>query len=255
MKAIIGSQVLTETSRPSLIVFLLLFVLRVGSLDIRAQGTIYTDRSAYIATLQSGTTITFESLAPSSPFSTGVSPVTVSGASFTNAESRLFVTSPSTGIYPTPGDGQYLWNFDSSYPVGIFLPGGRNAFGADFSGGIVQNNPFNATLTFTLLDGQTYVHNFTGQLGSWTFRGFVFPQAIRSLVYDDGGPFLPGAHEEMLDNVTFGVVVPEPKSLLIALNAVIVWFCSRRTRGPRPVSKAEITSPYGQDQAKGKRSR
>ena len=104
-----------------------------------------------------------------------------------------------------------------------------NAFGADFSGGIIpQNNPFNATITVNLVGGQTYTHNFTGQLGSWTFVGLVFPQAISSLVYNDGGPFFPGAHEEMLDNVTFGVAVPEPKSLPIILCCVIVGFCARR---------------------------
>ena len=111
--------------------------------------------------------------------------------------------------------------------VCVFLPNGRNAFGADFSGGIVQNNPFNATITINLADGQTYTHHFTGQLGSWTFWGFAFPQAITSLVYDDGGPFLPGAHEEMLDNVTFGVAVPEPTALLFFPCAVVVWLFFR----------------------------
>ncbi len=195
--------------------------LRPCLIDGYAQGTIYNDRSTFTAALQSGTTITFDGL-PDPPPGLGRSPITVSGVTFTNAESRLFT-----------GSG-YLWNFDSSYPVGIFLPVGKNAFGADFSGGIVpQNNPFNATITVNLVGGQTHAYNFTGQVGSWTFLGFVFSDPIASLVYDDGGPFLPGAHEEMLDNVTFGAAVPEPCSLLLAPCAFVVWLCSRRRNANR----------------------
>ena len=183
-----------------------------------AQGTLYTDHSIFNSALQSSTTITFAGL-PDPPPGIGRSPITVSGVTFTNNEARLF-----TGF-------GYLWNFDSSYPVGVFLPNGRNAFGADFSGGInPQNNPFNGTLTFTLLDGQTFTHNFTGQVGSWTFLGFTFSQPIRNLVYSDGGPFLPGAHEEMLDNVTFGVAVPEPQTALLAAFGVITAFGVLRSR-------------------------
>jgi hypothetical protein len=145
-------------------------------------------------------------------------PITVSGVTFTNNEARLFT-----------GSG-YLWNFDSSYPVGVFLPNGSDAFGADFSGGInPQNNPFNGTLTFTLLDGQTFTHNFTGQVGSSTFLGFTFSQPIRNLVYSDGGSFLPGAHEEKLDNVTFGVV-PEPQTSLLVVIGVLTSFGVLRWR-------------------------
>jgi len=198
--------------------------LRPGLIDGYAQGTIYTDRSAFAAALQSGATITFDGL-PDPPSGLGRSPITVSGVTFTGADNSLHT-----------GSG-YLNNFDSSYPVGIFLPVGKNAFGADFSGGIVpQNNPFNATITVSLDGGQTHAYNFTGQVGSWTFLGFVFSDPIASLVYDDGGPFLPGAHEEELDNVTFGAAVPEPYSLLLAPCALVVWLCSRRRNANRPPS-------------------
>jgi hypothetical protein len=239
MKAIIKRSIESHTrttpaARRGFVIILLLLGLRAGVIDSLAQGTVYTDRPAFTAALQSSTTVTFETLTPNTFFDLGASPITVSGVTITNFESRLFVCGPSAGsLNPINDTDQYIWNFDSSYPVGIFLPGGRNAFAADFSGGIVQNNPFNATLTFTLLDGQTYVHNFTGQLGSWTFRGFVFPQAIRSLVFDDGGPFLPGAHEEILDNLTFGVAVPEPRALVIASFAFAVWLGLRRSGGFR----------------------
>jgi len=184
-----------------------------------AQGTTYTDRSTFNAALESSTTITFTGL-PDPPLGTGRSPITVSGVTFTNNEARLFT-----------GSG-YLWNFDSSYPVGAFLPDGINAFAADFSGGITpQNNPFNGTLTFTLLDGQVFTHNFTGQVGSWTFLGFTFSEPIRNLVYSDGGPFLPGGHEEMFDNVTFGVAVPEPQtSLLVVLGIFASFMVVRLTK-------------------------
>jgi hypothetical protein len=205
--------------------------LLVGIAQSHSQGAVYTDRSIFNAVLQSSTTVDFEGLPPYDGFGTGESPITVLRPTFpftpiltvTNFEHRLFVA--GTGLLnPAPGTGQYIWNFDSSYPIGIFFPGGRNAFGADFSGGIVQNNPFNATLTFTLLDGQTYTHHFTGQMGTWTFRGFAFPQSIASVIYDDGGPFLPGAHEEMIDNVTYGVAVPESQVLSLMCVAVLVRF-------------------------------
>lgn len=214
-------------------VFALLLFTSVTSL---AQGVIFRDRSQFNAALQSGTTITFETLNPATNGPTGLSPITAVSSPFpglslsiTNFEHRLFICSPGSIYYPTPGDGKYIWNYDSSYPIGIFWNGSRNAFGADFSGGIVQNNPFNATITVNLADGSTFTYNFTGSLGSWTFRGFVFPQNITSVVYSDGGPFLPGAHEEMLDNVTLGVVaVPEPSVAALGLLGGIVSALNRR---------------------------
>ena len=197
---------------------LLSFGLRFEMADGYAQGTMYTDRSAFAAALQSSTTIDFAGL-PDPPPGFGRSPITVSGVTFTNAESRLFT-----------GTGN-LWNFDSSYPVGIFLPVGMNAFGADFSGGILpQNNPFTGTITVNLVGGQSQTYNFTGQVGAWTFRGFVFSSPISNLIYNDGGPFLPGAHEEMLDNVTFGVAVPEPPTSALALAGLVLGLLARKQR-------------------------
>ena len=153
-----------------------------------SQGVTYTDRSAFNAALLSNTTVAFETLTPSSYFDIGVSPIIVSGLTVTNYEHRLFNPASSLGdIHPIPGDGQYLWNFDSSYPVGIFLPNGMTAFGADFSGGIDPNAAFNATLTVNLLGGQSYAYNFSGPSGSWTFFGVTFSQPISNLVYHDGG--------------------------------------------------------------------
>jgi hypothetical protein len=210
--------------------------LLAGTTSSHSQGTLFTDRSTFTAALQSSTTIDFESLPPYDGIGTGQSPITVSLQTppftpiltITNFEQRLFVAGAG-GFNPAPGTGQYIWNFDSSYPIGIFFPSGRNAFGADFSGGL-QGNPYNATLTFTLLGGQTYTHNFIGQDGQWTFRGFVFTEAISSVIYDDGGPSLPGMHEEMIDNVTYGIAVPEPQVLTLLLGAMITQL---RRRAPK----------------------
>jgi len=175
-----------------------------------AQSTSYTSRSDFNAALGASTTITFESLAPTDSSGLGVGAITVSGVTFTNFEHQLLI---SSGSYL--GTGQFLFNFDSSYPVGVFLPGGRTAFGADFSGGIGPNPAFNATLTFNLLDGQSVSYIFTGTQNAWTFFGPTFAEPITSLVYDDGGQFFPGSHEEAFDNGTFGSVVPEPHCLLV----------------------------------------
>jgi hypothetical protein len=114
-----------------------------------------------------------------------------------------------------------------------------NAFGADFSGGIIpQNNPFNATITVNLVGGQTQIYNFTGQQGSWTFRGFVFSSPISSVAFNDGGQ-LNGTHEEMLDNVTFGVV-PEPHPLALALAGLVICRFARRVR----MSKASLRKVF-----------
>lgn len=211
-------------------------LLWVGIIAGYSQGTLYTDRSIFNTTLQSSTTVDFESLPPYDGIGTGDAEITISLQTppftriitVTSAGSRLFVTGPTST--PIPGTGQYVWNFDSGTPIGIFFPSGKNAFAADFSGGI-QNNPYNATLTFLLLDGQTYTHNFTGQMGVWTFRGFVFSQAIAGVIYDDGGPVSPGFHEEMIDNVTYGVAVPEPQTFSFAFGSLIAFLavCRRKT--------------------------
>lgn len=211
--------------------FLLLAVyLPVSRSDCVAQGNSYTSRSDFNAALSSSSIITFEELAPSDFSSVGTSPVSTHGVTFTNAENRLFITSPNL-IYPTAGTGQYLWNFDSSYPVGIFLPSGTTAFGADFSGGIQSQQTFNATLTAVLEGGQSYSYNFSGVGNSWTFFGITVPEPIVSIIYSDGGGSQPfGTHEEMLDNVSFGTVttIPEPSASLIVLLGSVIMFCSRR---------------------------
>lgn len=185
------------------------------------QGTIYTSRSAFEATLSSSTTITFEDVPPPSG-PQGASSVTTSGVTF-STEAFLFI-----GLYPIPGDGKYLWHFDGGYPVTSLLPIGVTAFGADLSGGFEPNPSFNATVTVNLAGGPSYVYNFSGPRGSWTFFGVTFAQPIASVVCDDGGPNLPGLHEEMLDNVTFGSI-PEPSVLgLFALGGALLGSRLRR---------------------------
>jgi hypothetical protein len=197
-----------------------------------AQGTIYASRAAFTGALASSTTITFEGL---SPTLMGSSPVNVAGVSFTNAEHQLCIVDWSQPPSPMTSDGQVLWNFDSSYPVGIFLPAGVTAFGADFSGGIEPNSSFNATLTVNMAGGQSYAYGFSAPRGTWTFFGITLAQPIASLVYDDGGPPFPvGFHEEMLDNVTFGSAIPEPSSSLLTLCVLMTLLCGRRSRPTRP---------------------
>lgn len=207
-----------------------------------SQGTIYTSRTLFEQQLGSSTTITMESLPASTPAdfegAQGKRSITVAGVSFETISATLYVTAPSNSAYPIPGDGQYIWNFDSDSPVSILLPGGVTAFGADFSGGLEPNPSFNATLTANLTGGGSYAYNFSGARGSWVFFGVTFEEPILSLIYDDGGTFL---HEEMLDNVTFGNVVPEPRSLALLLVGLMLLLS--RTR-------SHIHCPSGHGKAK-----
>jgi hypothetical protein len=190
------------------------------------QGTVYFMRSEFRAALSSATTITFENLPPTDWNGSGVTSISDSGVTFTTG--YLYVTNPGGLWYPIPGSGKYLWHFDGWYPVTVLLPEGVTAFGADFSGGIEPNPLFNATLTVNLAGGPSYAYSFSGPRGSWTFFGVTFAQPIASVVYDDGGSFL---HEEMLDNVTFGSVIPEPSALgLFALGGSFLGWRLRRMK-------------------------
>ncbi|MCL4789858.1 MAG: hypothetical protein KJ070_24280 [Verrucomicrobia bacterium] len=205
-------------------------VLALASLGTAlGQGTIYTSRSAFEASLSSSTTITFENLPVTYPFGLGESSVTSSGATFTTPDARLFITGPG-GLYPVPGDGKYLLHWDGGSPVTVLLPGGITAVGADFSGGIEPDPSYNATLTVNLVGGGSYVHNFSGPRALWTFFGVTYSEPISSLVYDDGGPSAPFAlHEEMLDNVTFGNVIPESGMFaFLALGGLLLGWRMRR---------------------------
>jgi hypothetical protein len=199
------------------------------------QGTIYISRSAFEAALTSSTTITFEELPYTLPGGAGEYSVTASGVIFSNPGPRLYITSTNNGgVYPIPGTGQYLWNFDGGYPVDILLPGGVTGFGADFSGGIEPDPLFIGTLTVNLAGGSSYAYNFTAPRGSFTFFGVTFAEPIANLVYRDAGPpdgMGGGFHEEMLDNVTFGTAIPEPSVLgLFALGGMFLGWWWRLSR-------------------------
>jgi len=98
-------------------------------------------------------------------------------------------------------------------------PSERNAFGADFSGGLAAT--FTGTLTFILIDGSSASFQFPGLRDGWTFFGVVLSKHISSVFFDDGGQSSPGPHNERIDNVTYGVAVPEPQVLALLLGAVI----------------------------------
>jgi len=203
-------------------------LLAAGAEAAFCQGVVYTLRPAFEAALSSSTTITFEDLPSTRIGGLGESSITTSGVTFTSPSALLFVTKPGGLYYPIPGTGKYLWQFDGGYPVNSLLPDGVTAFGADFSGGIEPKPSYNATVTVNLASGQTYAYNFTGPRGAWTFFGVTFEQAIASVVYDDGGSRVSATHEEMLDNVTFGVI-PEPSALgLLALGGLLLDFRLRR---------------------------
>jgi len=191
-----------------------------------AQGTVYSSRSAFLSSLTSSTTITFEEL---DPYTWGGMSATVSGVSFTGDNLVL------SSYFPPRGTNAYLWNFDSSIPVTVSLPAGVTAFGADFSGGIDFFPTFNGTVTLNMVGGSSYSYGSSAPYGQWTFFGINCAQPIASVVYSDGGkPFPDGPmHEEMLDNITFGPAIPEPSAWLLISCSLMALLCRRRLRSGR----------------------
>ncbi len=196
-------------------------------------GAYFTSRSAFDSVLASSATITFEDL-QSTPtaYGNGLNSVTSFGVTFTNQWGLLYITDPAAltnppadgAAYPIPGTGKYLWNCDNSEPVTVLFPDGITAFGADFSGGVEPNPSFNATLTVNLAGGRSELFQFSAPRGSWIFFGTAFAEPITSIIYNDGGFY----HEEMLDNVTFGTVIPEPGAWsLLAVGALL--FVARKS--------------------------
>src|SRR5580765_6540637 len=80
--------------------------LMIGSIHAQAQSvTTYTSRSLFNAASTSQTTITFEGLTPTDLNGPGFASLTVSGVTFTNYESRLYVYNPTPGSPQDVGTG------------------------------------------------------------------------------------------------------------------------------------------------------
>jgi hypothetical protein len=173
-----------------------------------SQGVLFTDRSAFNAVTGSKISFDFESLTPTT---VGQSTIGVPPFGSLISGGNLYVYPQS---YLSPGvpssSGQYVGAFDGAVPMTISGPTTRNAFGADFSGGLFPGN-FTGTLTFNLIDGSSESFQFQGIRDGWTFFGVVLPENISSVIFDDGGNSFPGSHQERIDNITYGVAaVPEP---------------------------------------------
>lgn len=225
-------------ARNSLQPTLLALAIAMGSLQCpdtgHAQGLTFTDRPAFEAALQSRTDVTFDDLTPMSGLGPGVASIESLGVTVSSADSQLYVFTGSDLIIPINGLGNYLANYQSDVPMGIQLPAGVNALGADFSGGYIPGFGFDATLTVDLLDGQSYNYAVPVQREQWTFFGVAFEQPIVSLVFDDGAlapgpipPQEPAQHFEIIDTVAYGVV-PEPHALGVAILALTVFLFRRR---------------------------
>lgn len=197
----------------------------IGGLVMRqvggqAQVTVYTDRSLFSAALDSSTTIDFAGI-PDPPRSPIRTPLTLSGVTFSNY----------LGLSTGQGYLRDLGFARQPDPIRIVLSNGVNAFGADFSGAVLEP-PFEGYLTFTLEDGQAFHHLFECDSNSWTFFGFVFAQPIESVLFDGGGGILfRSPYVRMLDNVIFGVAVPEPQLLSLVCLGVVASIGLRRRQG------------------------
>lgn len=172
-----------------------------------AQGLMFSDRAAFNAVTASKINFDFESLTPTA---SGQGVIGVPPFSSLISGGNLYVYPQS---YSAPGvpssSGKYVGSFDGAIPMTISGPGGRNAFGADFSGGLTTT--FTGSLTFNLVDGSSASFQFPGIRDGWTFFGVVLSKNISSVVFNDGGNSFPSSHQERIDNITYGVAaVPEP---------------------------------------------
>lgn len=202
---------------PAINFVLAVLLLGFGSFNVApAQGVLFTDRSAFNAVIGSTISFDFENL---SPTSTATNRIAVTPYSNFITGNQLYVYPQS---YSSPGvpssSGKYVGVFDGSMPMTISGPTTRNAFGADFSGGLAVN--FTGTLTFNLSDGSSASFQFPGISAGWTFFGVVLSKNISSVVFDDGGQISLPSHQERIDNITYGVAtVPEPSIAALLLLA------------------------------------
>lgn len=180
-----------------------------------AQGLMFSDRAAFNAVTASKINFDFESLTPTA---TGQGVIGVPPFSSLISGGNLYVYPQS---YSAPGvpssSGQYVGSFDGAIPMTISGPTTRNAFGADFGGGLIGAN-FTGNLKFNLVDGSSESFQFLGLTSGWTFFGIVLSKNISSVIFDDGGQPTSPRHQERIDNITYGVAtVPEPGMAVILL--------------------------------------
>jgi len=192
---------------------------------VRADPVLYTDRSAFEASVHNLQTLDFEGLAPTGGFadystSTGL---TLSGVNFVGTYSGgnlLFVVDP---LFSPPdydwGSGAVLLGPSPMYgDAGIIatLPAGITAVGAD----LMTDIPYGSSFQITLSTGNTYLVP-TDPYPDRAFAGFTSDVPIASLEFTTIDSSWPE-----LDNFTFGTAVPEPASLaLFGMGGGILGWC------------------------------
>jgi len=203
----------------------------------RADVRIYTDRSAFDAASQSLQAIDFSGYAEGSGqwYQYYGDHLTIDGVTFISQLAygytdygNLYVANLSTYA-----SSPVLWNYDVSLPLIVSLPPGTTAFGADYSATTQYADypgtpdSFLATISFT--DGSSF--SFVAQRWSeLTFFGFTSDTPISSFTYSDGGTFY-GLHNEVMDNVEFGIaVIPEPEAVNLFLLAGVAFAVCRARR-------------------------
>lgn len=138
--------------------------------------------------------------------------VSVSDVTFTGRDLTLHGINAGTALY----------NFDSSFPMGILFAHGARAFGADYSS---QLSPYYSSFTAMLSLDTGEVLTFTASTDpNSTFFGFISPTPIQNLTFSDGGLFpSPNiGHQELIGNV-YVVTIPEPATLgLFSLGALVL---------------------------------
>jgi hypothetical protein len=185
----------------------------------------YNDRAAFAAASTGLQTIDFEGYAPVNSWAVaGSGPLAgysavFSEVTFTSQDTRLFVFDPGWtgfGLDHSFNTGQYLINNGSFSALGIALPSGITAFGADFAS-FYGSAPL---ATVTLAGGSSYTLSAPVRPNS-TFFGFTSDEPIASVTYSDN---YSGGHFEITDNVSFGIAaVPEPSGCLAGSLVICLW--------------------------------
>jgi|SRR5579871_1557617 len=220
-----------------------LFIIATGMLlvwNCTAYGEIteLTSASAYAATSAPYATINFDALAPGGSSVTESSPLSIGGIEFTSSTATFSVVPPA--VTSLPGDGTpFLQSGATTSPSSfqIVLPAFNSATPVTATGfylGSGLSSPLTVSFDVMLAGGSQMDFNYTAPAASTglSYVGFeaISPISSITVALPDSSSILD------LDNLTFGVEIPEPRPFLLLLAAagsLMLFALGRRATAPQ----------------------